>query len=391
MSDISIFLRPVNSSIVDYDFGAKGDVFGKVLDTYREEGKLPSLEDKSVAIIGVPEERGAVLNKGTGEAADFIRNKLYRLSCLDHKYKVADIGNIMPGHSLKDTYTALSEVCGELIDRQVIPVIIGGSQDLSFAQYLSYKNSGNIVNIVSVDSSFDLGEASENICSRNFVGKIILHQPNYLFNFSNIGYQTYFVGQGSIALMEKLYFDAYRLGQVRQDIAEVEPIVRSADMITFDISAVRASDAPGNNNASPNGFYGEEACQIARYAGISDKVSSFGIYETNPSLDQNGRTAHLAAQMIWYFIDGVYSRRKDSPVGSKKGFVKYRVFIKDTGHEIIFYKSKKTERWWMEVPYPDSKVKMQRNHIIPCSYNDYMLACKEEMPERWWQAFQKLS
>src|SRR6185295_17792470 len=111
-----------------------------------------------------------------------------------------------------------------------------------------------------------------------------------------IGYQTYFVGNEQVELMNKLFFDAYRLGQVRKDMEEVEPIVRNADIVSFDITAVRNSDAPGNGKASPNGFYGEEACQIARYAGISDKLTSIGFYEINPDLDKNSQTSHLAAQ-----------------------------------------------------------------------------------------------
>ena len=385
------YFDPIDSSKVDIDSIEHPNALAKVISAYKTEDEFPDTDKINLAIIGVPEDRGAVSNEGCAKAADHVRNKLYRLSQGNYTYKIADFGNIKRGHSLNDTYTALSEICGSLLKNNIVPVIIGGSQDLSYPQYLSYQALNQTINIVAVDSTFDLGDAEEKINSRNYLGKIVLHQPNYLFNFSNIGYQTYFVGQDSIQLMEKLYFDAYRLGQVRANIEEVEPIVRNADMMSFDISAIRQSDAPANKNASPNGFYGEEACQIARYAGFSDKLSSIGFYEINPSVDRDGQTTHLVAQMIWYFIDGFYGRKKDFPLKSKTGFVKYRVAIKNTEHEIIFYKSKKSERWWMEVPYQDNKTRYQRHHIVPCSYNDYKIACDEEMPERWWQVFQKLS
>jgi hypothetical protein len=223
------------------------------------------------------------------------------------------------------------------------------------------------------------------------VGKIVLHEPNFLFNYSNIGYQSYFVGTDQVELMEKLYFDAYRLGNVRKDMEEVEPIVRNADILSFDMTAIRQSDAPGNGNASPNGFYGEEACQIVRYAGMSDKLTTFGLYEVNPSLDIRSQTAHLAAQMLWYFLEGYYNRKRDVPLMGKNGFTKFRVSMKQSEQEIVFYKSDKSQRWWMEVPVPSGKVKYQRHHMVPCSYKDYETACRDEMPERWWQAFQKLS
>ena len=81
-------------------------------------------------------------------------------------------------------------------------------------------------------------------------------------------------------------FDALRLG-VSKDLKILEPIMRDADIVSVDIGALRFSEAPANKNTSPNGFYGEEICTISRYAGISDKVTSFGIYEYNNLLDNN--------------------------------------------------------------------------------------------------------
>ncbi|MBK5286250.1 MAG: arginase family protein, partial [Bacteroidia bacterium] len=183
----------------------------------------------------------------------------------------------------------------------------------------------------------------------------------------------------------------YRLGEVQSSIEETEPIVRNADILSVDISAVRQSDAPANANATPNGFYGEEMCRIVRYAGMSDKLFTVGFYELNPILDSNQQTSHLTAQMLWYFVDGFYSRKKDYPWKNKNDFLQYKIVVENSNHEIIFYKSTRSERWWMEVPFADSKIKYQRHHIVPCSYNDYLKASNQEIPERWWRAFQKLS
>ena len=191
--------------------------------------------------------------------------------------------------------------------------------------------------------------------------------------------------------MKNLYFDVYRLGAVRENLEEVEPLVRNADMISVDVSAVRQSDAPGNGNASPNGFYGEEICKIIRYAGLSDKLSSIGFYEVNPRLDVNNQTAHLVAQMMWHFVDGYYNRKHDHPYKDKKDYVKYTVSIKDHKDQLIFYKSKKSDRWWMDVPVKNNyKNIYEKHHLVPCSYSDYETACKDDVPDRWWQAYQKL-
>lgn len=387
--DIDIFLRPVNSDLF-VEFQKQS--LGSVTSFYSQEGKFPDVLGFDLALIGVPEERGAFNNSGCSVAPDLVRKKLYSLSCGNYTPKIVDLGNIRNGESLQDTYAAVSEVCSELLKQNIVPVIIGGSQDITYAQYLSYKILKKTVNIVSVDAYFDLGVSTDkSINSRNYLGKIILHQPNFLFNFSNIGFQTHFVGQDAIQLMEKLFFDAYRLGQVRKNIEEVEPIVRNADIFSFDMGAIRSSDAPGNKNSGPNGLFGEEACQMARYAGLSEKLTSAGFYETNPEVDRNEQTGFLCAQMIWYFMDGFYNRKNDSPLTTKTGFKKYRVAMKDAAQEIIFYKSKKSDRWWMEVPFPEKKIMYERHHLIPCSYKDYESACKEEIPERWWLAFQKLT
>jgi arginase family enzyme len=385
MSDISIFFEALSK-----DFSGAEYPFMQGNTLFFEGGEFPDFSKAEIAILGVIEDRGAVNNQGCAHAPDAVREKLYRLQKSSGAIRIVDLGNIKRGHQLSDTYFALSAVVAELLRKSIVPVIIGGGQDLTYAQYAAYESLEQTVNIVAVDSGFDLGAMQQKIDSGSYLGQIIMHEPNYLFNFSNIGYQTYFVAPETIALMEKLFFDAYRLGFVRGNMEEVEPVLRNADMISFDISAVRYADAPGNGNASPNGFYGEEACQIMRYAGMSEKLTSAGFYEVNPALDQRGQTAFLAAQMIWYFLDGFANRKKDLPFTSKQGYVKYRVAVKNTDHEIVFYKSTRSDRWWMEVPYPTSKTRFGRHHMVPCSYKDYQTACSEEMPDRWWQTFQKL-
>jgi formiminoglutamase len=365
--------------------------YGKLITAYTEEAEFPSLENVHIAIIGVAEDRNALNNEGCGLAADYVRENLYKLFQGNYTSKIVDLGTIKKGNTIDDTYFAVTDVIAQLLKKQIIPIVIGGSQDLTYCNYLAYLKMEQTINIVTVDSSFDIGDGDKKLDSGSYLSKIILHKPNILFNFSNIGYQTYFVEQNSIELMNKLYFDAHRLGQVRKNMEMVEPIVRNADVMSFDVSAIRQSDAPGNGNASPNGFYGEEACQITRYAGMSDKLTSIGFYEINPVFDTNKQTAHLVAQMIWYFIDGYYNRKKDYPIVDKTEYTKYRVSIKDHEHEIVFYKSNKSDRWWMDVPYPiNHQIKFERHHMVPCSYSDYETACSDEMPDRWWQTYQKL-
>ncbi len=386
--DISIFFEPVklqNDDFLPRTFGA--------LARLNNGSDFPDLTGCQIAVIGVNEDRRSIDNKGCSKAPDAVRDSFYKLyPGANHFINIVDLGNINAGHTVEDTYYAVSCAVSFLIKNNIVPLIIGGGQDLTYANYMAYEKLEQTVNIVSVDSSFDIGPVEGTLNSRSYLSQIILHQPNYLFNYSNIGYQTYFVDQNLLELMSKLYFDAHRLGQVRDNMEDVEPIIRNADIVSFDISSVRFSDAPGCKLSTPNGFYGEEACQISRYAGMSDKLTSIGFYEINPSVDINNQTSLLVAQIMWYFIDGYCNRKKDFPAAEKSEYLKYRVAIKDSKHEIVFYKSNKSDRWWMDVPFPaNQKTKYNRHHIVPCSYKDYQIACNDEMPDRWWTTYLKLS
>jgi arginase family enzyme len=390
--DISPFFEPLDPEEFPYSGEPSGHIrLGNIIDLHTEASGLPDYTASNIALIGVTDDRKSVGNEGCGLAPNEIRKYLFQLNVGPYPVKIVDLGNIRQGFSVTDTYFALSSAVAEMVENNVLPIILGGSQDHTFANYQAYQSIGQIINIVAVDPMFDLGKSEEELTSQSYLSSIILHQPNYLFNYANIGYQSYFVDQDALRLMKNLFFDTFRLGIVRESIEDVEPIVRNADMLTFDVSAIRNSDAPGNANASPNGFYGEEACQIARYAGLSDKLTSIGFYEVNPKCDRGGQTAHLVAQMIWYFIDGYYNRAHDFPFKNEEDYLKYRVSIRDHKDEIVFYKSKRTDRWWLEIPLPaEQRIKYERHYLVPCSYKDYQIACENDIPDRWWMVYQKL-
>ena len=382
------FLTPISDDVLELSQDLPETAIGNKILKHTQFG-MPELEGVKLALIFVKEGRSAVGNNETGNGFDTVRKYFYNLFMGAWDVKIADLGDLQPGFEVEDTYSAVKEVSAFLIKKQIIPIIIGGGQDLTYASYRAYDSLEQTVNLVSVDSKFDFGNVDGKLESTSYLSHIILGQPNNLFNFSNIGYQTFFNSQEEIDLMEQLYFDAMRLGNVSKDISLVEPIMRDADIVSVDIGSIRKSDAPANRNSTPNGFYGEEVCAITRYAGISDKVSSFGIYEYNPVFDHDGQTAHLIAQMMWYFVEGVSFRSDDYPYCTKENYFKYIVPVED--EELYFYKSNKTDRWWLDVPFPDgANAEFIRHALIPCSYEDYLKAADQEIPDRWWKAFRKL-
>jgi len=389
--EISHYFEPVDLEGHQYFKQTDKNKLGNLINIYHEKGDFPDLEDVPLAIIGVNEDRAALQNKGCRKAPDIVRDYLYQLYSHWNQLKIADLGNIIKGHTLQDTYFALKEAIAHLVKHNIVPIIIGGSQDLTFANYAAYQDLSKIVNIATIDYQLDLGNNELELDSKSFFSRIILQQPNFLFNFTNIGYQSYFVDQDAITLMHNMFFDLHRLGTVRANMDETEPLIRDADILSFDISAVRHSDAPGSFYAGPNGFTSEEACKICRYAGMSDKMSSFGIYEVNPDLDDRGQTAYLAAQMTWYFIDGFMNRPGDVPEENSDDYVRFVITAGDIDDELIFLKSKKSDRWWMEVQIENKfQHKYWRQQFVPCSYQDYQVALKNEIPDRWWRVHQKL-
>ncbi|MCL2289545.1 MAG: formimidoylglutamase [Bacteroidetes bacterium] len=351
----------------------------------------PDLSNIDIAILGVSEARYSANNEGCSAAPDEIRKEFYKLFHWKNEVSILDLGNLILGKTVEDTYAILSDILAYLFEQKVIPVILGGSNDIAFANYQAYAKLEKVVNIVSVDSKFDLGDEKDPISSEGYLSKIVLQQPNYLLNYSNVGFQTYLNSQAEIELMKQLFFETYRVGGLRQDMDEIEPIVRNAEMLMLDISAARQSDAPGNANASANGFYGEEICQIALFAGLSDKLSSFGIYEYNPLLDYNTQTSQLIAHTLWYFIEGFVHRQNDMLFKEQDQYLRHVVTVTNALSELVFYQSKKTGRWWIEIPFFHIKTQQDKKYFLPCSKNDFETARKDVVPERWWRTYHKLN
>lgn len=385
MKDLSIYFQnfgEINQQLSDSQLGKKMVVCSV------EHFYTPEKND--VALIFVPEYRNSEIAENKEHISE-IRSKLYQLHAGDWVPNIYDLGVIEPGGSVQDTYAALKDVVDELVKNGVIPIVIGGSQDLTYPIYQAYESLEQTVNILDIDAKIDLGSHEEPINNESWLSHILTHQPNYLFNYAVLGYQTYLVNHEELDLMNKLFFDAYRLGEFYQNPKIVEPLVRNADVVSFDLSAIRGSDYSGNHLENPHGLYGEDACSIMRYAGLSDKLTSLGLFNFQPA-DRMSFDANLIAQMLWYFVDGVSNRKRDYPIGSKNSYVKYTVSIDDFKDQINFYKSDKSARWWMEVPYPKLEgAKFQRHLLIPCNYEDYQNALENELPNLWWKTYEKLT
>lgn len=375
MSDflnLTDFLDPLDiTSISGDEFYNKGQI-GEAMQLHTEE-YFPDLSEADLVIVGCNEERGIGVSKSALHSPNAIRKEFYQLFYWHDQIKVVDIGNVKTGHALTDTYAALKTVIKEINKLGKTVVILGGSHDLTLAQYYSYRDNRQAISAVCVDAKMDLSLEMPQP-SEKFLMEMLTEEPNYITHYNHIGFQTYLVHPQIMQTLDRLRFDCFRTGAVKQDISEMEPVIRDCHLFSFDISAISNAFAPANK-LTPNGFDGEEACTLLRFAGLSEKVDTVGIYGYRAADDRDAMTAKQISHMLWYLVDGRQKSKSEASLSDMNSFNQYHTVFNEV--QSVFLQSKKTGRWWMQLP---------EQKFIPCSYNDYLQASSNNIPERWLRA-----
>ena len=358
-------------------------ILGKNISIHTQNTGLPELKGLTIALIGLNEHRNSFFHNSSYNVDQF-RKVFYELYPGNWNLSIADLGDLPNGEKVEDTYFAIKEIGVHLKQMNIIPVFIGGSHDLMFPLYEVFQNFKQLVNIVSVDRSFDFSQEDELISGRSYMSKIIMEKPNVLNNYTNIGFQSYYCAEQEKDLMGKLYFDSIRLGQVLNQPALAEPVFRDADVVSFDMKCLSWHAIADPLKGQPNGIDSRTICSLTRYAGISDRVSFLGFFEipSTPMTDQ------LLAQMIWYLIEGVQLRFDEYPL-STRDFLKYSVTLSD--QIMVFYKSDKSNRWWMELTNNSHlNNKTKSTTLLACTEKDYLDAMQDKIPERWYNAIKRI-
>ncbi len=367
------WLRPLSKEILPIEQGKGSELLCKHITIFQEKQIFPNLSEANVILLGVD-----------SDAANKIRRELYHLSHHFAGVRIVDGGNLR-----KNDPDFVAVLCKELLDSKLFPILLGADGHSFNGLFKAYQSLNNWPSLAVVDSRFRFQPSQDSGLATDYLHDIIKSPKSKLAHAGFIGYQSHYCSPKSLQYLEQHLFDMVRLGKARAQIAEIEPILRDADLMAFDIGAVRGADAPGQMSPSPVGFFGEEMCQLCRYAGMSDKLSGAGFFGLNPEKDERGQTAQLMAQMIWYLLEGLAHRKQDYPV-STDGLVEYLVESKDAGEPLVFWKSTRSGRWWMQVPVKSRK-KAARHRLVPCSYNDYLAACSDELPDRLINALRRFT
>jgi arginase family enzyme len=387
MVDLNDYFNPVSIDGPEFEHLTGQAGFPHNITIHTENSPIRDLSKYKIALFGVPEGRNSP-NSGSLKGPDMIRGQLYQLAKIPGKSKIIDLGNMKQGVTFNDTLAGLKDIISMLIGEKLFPVIIGGSSALIPAIDKALSQFFERYTLTAVDSRIDYSNERKDPDSFNYLNSIISNHRSTFFHYINIGYQTYLNDQQIINRFLKRQSELVRIGDVRQAIYLTEPLFRDSDIAIFDISAVRQSDAPGTMSPSPNGFYGEEICLLSRYAGISDKLKIFGLFEVNPEFDIRNQTTGLAAQILWFFLEGFSQKQYETPVlniSNSGRFIKYHVRITDLEDDLIFVKSSLTDRWWIEL-----SGEKDNNFYVACSHEDYLKANRNEVPERWVRAVERL-
>ena len=374
LAAISDFLDPISRSAILEDEPLSDHQLGRYISCYDEE--FPYLEDTELVFIGCCEMRGASPAAGPNHAANQVRRELYRLFHWHNDVRMADIGNVKTGARLQDSYAALSSIVKELVGAGKKVLIIGGSHDNTLAQYQAYGAMDKIIDAAVVDARIDINMEGV-LPEEMFLVEMFTGVPNFLRHFTHIGFQSFFTHPDMLEMIDRLRFDCFRLGKVKESIELMEPLIRNSDLFSFDISAIQHAHAPANRIA-PNGFSGEEACTLLQYAGMSSTCSSIGIYGYIPEQDVHQMTAKQIAQMIWYLIDGIRTGKEEASLNNLHEFNIYNLAFAEIN--TIFLQSKRTGRWWMRIG---------EEQFIACSYQDYTTASNNDIPEAWLRALER--
>ncbi len=339
------------------------------------EGTLKNVE---MAIIGLPFETHETGYEIT-DVPDLIRKELYQLAGLG-KINIIDFGNLKQASSNKGNYLALRDVVDYLKELGIVAVVLGGSQDFSYGICEAFRND-KYFSFSTIDAFLDVKKGKESFSPSNYLTRVFSGQPD-IFQFNLLAYQSYYIPTRYFA-KTKGVTTHLRLGQLRDDITMAEPVFRNSDFVSFDFVAMKYSDSPGRS-MMPNGLRNEEACQLARYAGLSTRLKVFGLFGIQPGVDNIELTYKQAAQVLWYFIEG-YSKRKRQKPETGDGFEVHRVEITELNDPLVFYRSIETGQWWIQIQALNKEM-----IYIACSEKDYIEATNNEIPGFWLKYLQKI-
>lgn len=352
---IESFFEPVSKSLI------KKKIKGTIgAECQINLGEFPDVNQIDVAILGL------------GENANFIRPHLYNYAMAFDGLEIADFGNLKHNGSEANILAGLTECLIAIRELNIIPIVIGESMNYSKSILNSVSFKQVDFALVSPWMPFEKTDLTP-----------LLNQAKRHFHTSFIGAQSFLNPVSTQQAINDLFCETIRLGDLRSNIGQCEPLLRQADVFEFDMRSIKHAEFSSTDSNLPNGLFNHEACGVCRYAGVSNHISLYLFNQFALNKDQKSDQMQ-AAQMIWYVLHGIDSRFNDHPSLNSRNFTIYKCHGENS-EEMIFINSLLTGRWWMQVPTNDTKKKTAPKYI-GCLESDFEIANSGEVPEKWYRA-----
>ena len=289
----------------------------------------PAPAETRVALVGFPSDEGVRRNGGRPGAADgpgALRRELYRLTpeprdparepMMDLLKRTRDLGDVPVDGDVEADQERLADVLARLLERGVIPVVLGGGHETAFGHFLAYVRAGLGVEIVNWDAHPDVRPWEDvGAHSGSPFRQAVEHPSGACRGYSVAGLQPRSVARAHLEYLRRR--GAEVLWRDETDAASVRELLErigAPAMASFDLDAVDRADAPGVSAPATGGLAPGIWLDVAERCGRTEAVSSIDIVELNPEFDRDGQTAALAASTVWRFLRGLALRGSGTAV-----------------------------------------------------------------------------
>lgn len=282
----------------------------------KEQSELIS-RDKKTVFAGFASDAGVIRNLGRPGAKsgpDQIKTCLARLPCPKDQLYV-DVGNIVCEHDdLETSQAQFAEIIRFCIQHGHRTVALGGGHEIAWAHYQGLCKQYPKIGIINFDAHFDLRphQKGQPGNSGTPFSQIALYcQENKLpFHYCCLGIQP-FGNTASLFTRAKELNVNYLTAEdiftksLAWQFAFLDEFMLNLDHIYLSIclDVFSESFAPGVSAPQPLGLTPWHALPLLKYIMQSGKVISLDVAELSPPLDQDQKTARLAAMIIAELLD----------------------------------------------------------------------------------------
>ena len=284
-----------------------------------------------IVLRGAPDDRG-ILNVGgrigAGYGPSAVRGLLGEFMLgLDGTLKpgignafIARGGDIGYYPAIEDSHHALRSMVRRDLSAGAVPVVIGGGHDYGYPHVAAASDVFSAENIVliNVDAHLDVRPVSDGVMTSG--------SPFFMALESGVIHSKNFIEFGIQEHCNDISFNEYlsnkkvrilSLAKTRSGrgvAAHFKKILSNFKnkkikiVVSFDVDAVRMSQAPGVSAPQTDGFSAREFLEMAEISGSFKNVATIGFFELSPPLDIHQATVRLVATAIHRFATAVGKR-----------------------------------------------------------------------------------